>query len=61
MTYDYTFLGTLGATGPSFNAGDLAVYLSAYAKAGAQHIVLRFAGDHERHLETVADLRGKIA
>ena len=43
------------------SADKLAAYLGAYAKAGAQHIVLRFAGDHERHLETVAGLRGKIA
>jgi hypothetical protein len=24
------------------------------------HLVLRFAGDHERHLETVAALRSKL-
>jgi alkanesulfonate monooxygenase SsuD/methylene tetrahydromethanopterin reductase-like flavin-dependent oxidoreductase (luciferase family) len=39
----------------------LADYLGAYARAGARHVVLRFAGDHERHLETVARLREKIA
>ena len=43
------------------SADALATYLSAYAEAGTRHIVLRFAGDHERHLETVADLRAKIA
>ena len=31
--------------------------LKAYADAGASHLVLRFAVDHERHLETVARLR----
>ena len=34
-----------------------AAWLKAYADAGASHLVLRFAGDHERHLEKVADLR----
>ncbi len=34
-----------------------AAWLKAYADAGASHLVLRFAGDHERHLETVARLR----
>ena len=43
------------------SADKLAAYLSAYAKAGTRHIVLRFAGDHKRHLETVALLRTKIA
>jgi hypothetical protein len=30
-------------------------------KAGTAHLVLRLAGDHERHLETVAGLRSKIS
>ena len=34
-----------------------AAWLKAYADAGASHLVLRFAVDHERHLETVARLR----
>ena len=38
----------------------LAQWLSGYVKAGTAHLVLRFAGDHERHLETVAGLRSKI-
>lgn len=42
------------------SAAALADYLSAYAQAGLQHLVLRFAGDHERHLDTVARLRGQI-
>jgi alkanesulfonate monooxygenase SsuD/methylene tetrahydromethanopterin reductase-like flavin-dependent oxidoreductase (luciferase family) len=39
----------------------LAEWLQGYARAGATHLVLRFAGDHERHLETVAALRSKLA
>jgi alkanesulfonate monooxygenase SsuD/methylene tetrahydromethanopterin reductase-like flavin-dependent oxidoreductase (luciferase family) len=34
-----------------------AAWLKAYADAGATHLVLRFAGDHERHLETMAAVR----
>jgi hypothetical protein len=34
--------------------------LQGYARAGTTHLVLRFAGDHERHLETVAALRSKL-
>src|SRR2546430_3758329 len=40
--------------------GALAEWLQGYARAGATHLVLRFAGDHERHLETVAALRSKL-
>ena len=32
--------------------GALAEWLQGYARAGTTHFVLRFAGDHERHLET---------
>jgi alkanesulfonate monooxygenase SsuD/methylene tetrahydromethanopterin reductase-like flavin-dependent oxidoreductase (luciferase family) len=39
----------------------LAEWLQAYARAGTQHLVLRFAGDHPRHLETVAALRAELA
>ena len=28
-----------------------ATWLDGYAQAGASHLVLRFAGDHERHLK----------
>jgi probable F420-dependent oxidoreductase len=40
--------------GPAAGAG---AWLEAYAAAGASHIVLRFAGEHERHLEIVSALR----
>ena len=42
------------------SADGLAAYLSAYRNAGVQHIVLRFAGDAERHLDEVGKLREKI-
>jgi alkanesulfonate monooxygenase SsuD/methylene tetrahydromethanopterin reductase-like flavin-dependent oxidoreductase (luciferase family) len=38
----------------------LAEWLQGYASAGTQHLVLRFAGDHARHLETVAALRADL-
>lgn len=38
-------------------ASGAALWLEAYAKAGASHLVLRFAGDHARQLEIVAGLR----
>ena len=41
-------------------AGAAATWLKAYADAGAHHLVLRFAGDHERQLETVTRLRGEL-
>ena len=37
-----------------------AQWLAEYARAGASHIVLRFAGDHERHLEALADARAAL-
>ena len=38
-------------------AAGAAAWLKSYADAGASHLVMRFAGDHERHLETAARLR----
>jgi len=38
----------------------LTEWLQGYASAGTQHLVLRFAGDHVRHLETVAAIRGML-
>ena len=43
--------------GPATGLGD---WLQGYAAAGARHLVLRFAGDHERHLDIVAAIRGKL-
>lgn len=37
-------------------AEELLPWLDTYAQAGASHLVLRFAGDHESHLSTVARL-----
>ncbi|HEY1364806.1 MAG TPA: LLM class flavin-dependent oxidoreductase [Xanthobacteraceae bacterium] len=39
---------------------ELAQWLQGYARAGVSHLVLRFAGDHARHLETVAALRAGL-
>jgi hypothetical protein len=39
----------------------LAAWLQGYATAGAGHLIVRFAGDHARHLETVAALRPSLA
>ena len=35
-------------------------YLTGYARAGAAHLILRFAGEHEQHLETVAAVRARF-
>lgn len=37
-----------------------AAWLKSYADEGAEHLVLRFVGDHERMLETVAALRAEL-
>jgi alkanesulfonate monooxygenase SsuD/methylene tetrahydromethanopterin reductase-like flavin-dependent oxidoreductase (luciferase family) len=44
--------------GPAEGAAE---WLSSWAKAGASHLVLRFAGDAERHLDAIAGLRADIA
>lgn len=43
--------------GPAAAARD---WLAAYAAAGAQHICLRFAGEHERQMDIVAGFRGEL-
>jgi alkanesulfonate monooxygenase SsuD/methylene tetrahydromethanopterin reductase-like flavin-dependent oxidoreductase (luciferase family) len=43
--------------GPADGAAE---WLSAWAQAGASHLVLRFAGDHQRHLDAIAGLRAGI-
>jgi len=35
-------------------ASGVADWLGSYARAGADHLVVRFAGDHQHHLEAVA-------
>src|SRR5437763_4160650 len=44
--------------GPAEGAAE---WLSSWARAGASHLVLRFAGDHQRHLEAIGKLRSQIA
>jgi alkanesulfonate monooxygenase SsuD/methylene tetrahydromethanopterin reductase-like flavin-dependent oxidoreductase (luciferase family) len=41
-------------------AAGAAAWLKSYADAGASHLVLRFAGDHDRHLETAAQMRSDL-
>ncbi len=38
----------------------VADWIGGYAARGAGHIVLRFVGDHERMLESVAGVRGRL-
>lgn len=41
-------------------AEGVAAWLDGYAKAGAGHLVLRFAGEHERHLEALAKVKASL-
>jgi alkanesulfonate monooxygenase SsuD/methylene tetrahydromethanopterin reductase-like flavin-dependent oxidoreductase (luciferase family) len=41
-------------------AAGAAGYLKGYAEAGADHLIVRFAGEHESHLETVAGLFAEL-
>ena len=43
--------------GPAEGAAE---WLSNWARAGVGHMVLRFAGDHQRHLDAIAKLRASI-
>ena len=43
--------------GPAAGAAE---YLRGFASAGASHIIVRFAGDHERNLETFTKLRSEL-
>jgi hypothetical protein len=38
-------------------ASGAAAWIKGYADAGATHIMLRFAGDHERHLEIASRIK----
>ena len=38
----------------------VAAWLDGYAQAGASHLVMRFAGEHERHLEMLAEVRASL-
>jgi probable F420-dependent oxidoreductase len=38
----------------------VAEWLNGYVTAGCSHLVLRFAGDHARHMEIIAGLREEI-
>ena len=43
--------------GPMAGAAD---WLQTFVTAGASHLVLRFAGDHERHLDMLAPIRARL-
>lgn len=43
--------------GPTAGFGE---WLQSYVEAGAEHLVLRFAGEHERHLEAVSEVCKKL-
>ena len=45
----------------SGSASAAAEFLNGYIREGARTLVLRFAGDHERHLELFAKLRPSLA
>ncbi|HJQ63959.1 MAG TPA: hypothetical protein VJ834_13975, partial [Burkholderiales bacterium] len=38
-----------------------AEWLNGYVEEGARYVVLRCAGDHDRHLETIAKLREQFS
>jgi alkanesulfonate monooxygenase SsuD/methylene tetrahydromethanopterin reductase-like flavin-dependent oxidoreductase (luciferase family) len=38
-------------------ASGVAAYLDGYAKAGADHLVIRFAGEHEAHIAALSKVR----
>lgn len=41
-------------------AAEAAAWLKSFADAGATHLVLRFAGDHERNMDAVAGMRQEL-
>ncbi len=41
-------------------AAGLAVWLKSYMDAGVDHLIVRCAGDHERHLDILAAIRSKL-
>lgn len=58
--------GYYGALGPKMRAGEACYsgppegtgrWLKGFIDAGASHLVLRFAGDHDRQMETVSRMR----
>jgi hypothetical protein len=41
-------------------AAGVAEWLAGYAEAGASHLVLRFAGEHEQHLQAMEKVRTSL-
>lgn len=61
--------GYYGALGPKMRAGEACYsgppegtgrWLKGFIDAGASHLVLRFAGDHDRQMETVSRMRREL-
>jgi hypothetical protein len=44
----------------SGSAAAAAEFLQSYVREGARTLMLRFAGDHERHMELFAKMRGSL-
>ena len=42
------------------SAAGAAEWLQGYADAGATHLVLRFAGDHKKHIDAIAKIRSNL-
>ena len=42
-------------------ASGVAAYLTGYAEAGAGHLVIRFAGEHETHMTALAKVRASLS
>ena len=47
----------VAAYGKGDPEAEAAAWIESYAAAGATHIMLRFAGDHDRHLEIAAKIK----
>lgn len=43
------------------SAAGAAAWIKSYADAGATHLMLRFAGDHERHLEVASRIKRDLS
>jgi hypothetical protein len=41
-------------------ASGAAAWLKSYADAGATHLMLRFAGDHDRHLDIASRIKREL-
>ena len=42
------------------SARGAAEWINSYINAGARHVILRFAGDHEHHMKAIMEIRGDL-